>query len=104
MDKNKLSDLAGRLQKGGKGAGIGAGLIAAAGAAMYGIYQSFYTGKNCNKLPNCLAHGWLFGRGSTLVGHPSTGQFHPATPFQSTDVLPNMIFGILLNNSGGLVY
>lgn len=46
MDKNKLSDLAGRLQKGGKGAGIGAGLIAAAGAAVYGIYQSFYTGKN----------------------------------------------------------
>ena len=44
MDKNKLSDLAGRLQKGGKGAGVGAGLIAAAGAAMYGIYQSFYTG------------------------------------------------------------
>ena len=46
MDKNKLSDLAGRLQKGGKGAGIGAGLIAAAGAAVYGLYQSFYTGKN----------------------------------------------------------
>jgi prohibitin 2 len=43
MDKNKLSDLAGRLQKGGKGAGIGAGLIAAAGAAVYGLYQSFYT-------------------------------------------------------------
>ena len=46
MDKNKLSDLAGRLQKGGKGAGIGAGLIAAAGAAVYGIYQSFYTGND----------------------------------------------------------
>jgi prohibitin 2 len=43
MDKSKLNDLAGRLQKGGKGAGIGLGFLAAAGAVGYGIYQSLYT-------------------------------------------------------------
>ena len=44
MDGKKLGDLAGRLQKGGKGAGIGLGLLAAAGGAIYTISQSFYTG------------------------------------------------------------
>lgn len=48
MDKSKLTDLAGRLQKGGKGAGVGVGLLAAVGALGYGISQSMYTGK----LPN----------------------------------------------------
>jgi len=43
MDKNKLNDLAGRLQRGGKGAGIGGTLIAAAGGLAYGLYQSMYT-------------------------------------------------------------
>ena len=45
MDPNKLGDLAGRLQKGGRGAGVGGGLLAAVGALAYGISQSFYTGK-----------------------------------------------------------
>jgi len=43
MDPKKLNDLAGRLQKGGKGAGVGIGLLAAAGGIAYGISQSFYT-------------------------------------------------------------
>lgn len=43
MDKNKLNDLAGRLQRGGKGAGVGLGFLAAAGGIVYGIYQSLYT-------------------------------------------------------------
>ena len=45
MDQKKLNDLAGRLQRGGRGAGIGMGFLAAAGAAAYGVYQSLYTGK-----------------------------------------------------------
>merc|ERR1712141_559563 len=43
MDKNKLNDIAGRLQKGGKGAGAGLGFLAAAGALGYGLYKSMYT-------------------------------------------------------------
>lgn len=43
MDPKNLKDLAGRLQKGGRGAGIGLGLLAAAGGAAYGLYQSMYT-------------------------------------------------------------
>lgn len=43
MDKNALNDLAGRIQKGGRGAGIGAGFLAAAGSIAYGLYQSMYT-------------------------------------------------------------
>lgn len=45
MDPQKLNDFAGRLKKAGKGGGIGVGLLAAAGAAAYGLYQSMYTGK-----------------------------------------------------------
>jgi prohibitin 2 len=43
MDKNKLTDLANRLAKGGKGAGVGLGFLAAAGGLAYGFYQSMYT-------------------------------------------------------------
>lgn len=43
MDKNKLNDLASRLQKGGRGAGVGAGFLAAAGGIAYALYQSMYT-------------------------------------------------------------
>jgi prohibitin 2 len=43
MDKSKLNDLAGRLQKGGKGAGAGLGFLAAAAGIGYGIYNSMYT-------------------------------------------------------------
>ena len=51
MDKNKLNDLAGRLQRGGKGAGVGLGFLAAAGGIVYGLYQSLYTGKSRNSAP-----------------------------------------------------
>ena len=44
MDPNKVKDFAGRLQKGSKGAGLGLGLLAAAGGAAYALYQSMYTG------------------------------------------------------------
>lgn len=43
MDASKLNDLAGRLQRGGKGAVPGIGLLAAAGGLAYGLYQSMYT-------------------------------------------------------------
>jgi len=43
MDPQNLKDMAGRLQKGGKGAGLGLGLLAAAGGLAYGIHQSLYT-------------------------------------------------------------
>lgn len=43
MDPQNLKDIAGRLQRGGKGAGVGLGFLAAAGAAAYGLYQSMYT-------------------------------------------------------------
>lgn len=43
MDKSKLTDLANRLAKGGKGAGVGLGFLAAAGGLAYGLYQSMYT-------------------------------------------------------------
>ena len=48
MDPQKLKDVAGRLQKGGRGAGIGVGFLAAAGGLAYGLYQSMYTGKEMN--------------------------------------------------------
>ncbi|XP_076036420.1 prohibitin 2 [Oratosquilla oratoria] len=40
---DKLNDLAGRLGKGPRGLGTGLKLLAAAGAAVYGISQSMYT-------------------------------------------------------------
>lgn len=43
MDPQKMKDMAGRLQRGGKGAGVGVGLLAAAGGLAYGLYQSVYT-------------------------------------------------------------
>lgn len=43
MDKKSLNDLAGRLQKGGKGAGLGLGVLAAAGGVAYTLYQAMYT-------------------------------------------------------------
>ena len=44
MDPAKMKDFAGRLQKGGKGAGPGIGLLGAAGALAFGLYKSMYTG------------------------------------------------------------
>lgn len=44
MDPKKINDLAGRMQKGGKGLGAGIGFLAAAGTLAYGISRSFYTG------------------------------------------------------------
>ena len=44
MDPQKLKDIAGRLQKGGKGASASIGLLAVAGGALYGLYKSMYTG------------------------------------------------------------
>ncbi|ELU15649.1 hypothetical protein CAPTEDRAFT_167479 [Capitella teleta] len=43
MDPKKLSEMMGRIQKGGKGAGLGLGFLAAAGSVAYGLYQSMYT-------------------------------------------------------------
>lgn len=40
-----MEDMASRMAKGGRGAGIGAGALAALGAAAVGLYQSIYTGK-----------------------------------------------------------
>ena len=44
MDPKKAQDMANRMKKIGKGGGIGVGLLAAAGAAAYGLANSFYTG------------------------------------------------------------
>lgn len=46
MAQSKLSDLAGRFAKGPKGVGTGLKILAAAGAAGYGVIQSMYTGKS----------------------------------------------------------
>lgn len=43
MDPKNFQDLAGKIQKGGKGAGLGLGLLAAVGGLAYGASQSFYT-------------------------------------------------------------
>ena len=46
MAQSKLNDLAGKFGKGGpRGLGLGLKLLAAAGAAAYGINQSMYTGE-----------------------------------------------------------
>ena len=42
---DKLNDLAGRFAKAPKGLGLGAKILAAAGAAAVGIANSVYTGK-----------------------------------------------------------
>jgi hypothetical protein len=46
MAQSKLNDLAGRFAKGPKGVGTGLKILAAAGAAGYGVVQSLYTGKS----------------------------------------------------------
>lgn len=47
MAQSKLNDLAGKLGKGGPpGLGIGLKVLAAVGAAAYGVSQSLYTGKD----------------------------------------------------------
>lgn len=43
MDLNKLTELANRLMKGGRGAGVGIGFLAAVGGAVYGLSHSMYT-------------------------------------------------------------
>jgi prohibitin 2 len=49
MSQSKLNDLAGKFGKGGPGLppglGIGIKLLAAVGAAAYGVSQSIYTGE-----------------------------------------------------------
>lgn len=51
MAQSKLNDLAGKLGKGGPpGLGIGLKLLAAVGAAAYGVSQSLYTGKCAEQL------------------------------------------------------
>lgn len=57
---DKLNDLAGRLGKGPRGLGTGLKVLAAAGAAAYGISQSMYTGKVfrrvvCSRRPKVMA-------------------------------------------------
>lgn len=47
MAQSKLNDLAGKFGKGGPpGLGIGLKLLAVGAAAVYGVSQSMYTGKN----------------------------------------------------------
>lgn len=43
MDLNKLTEFANRLMKGGRGAGVGIGFLAAVGGAAYGLSHSMYT-------------------------------------------------------------
>lgn len=43
MDKNKMTDMANRLMKGGRGASVGLGIAAAMGGVAYGLFQSMYT-------------------------------------------------------------
>lgn len=43
MDPKKLQDVAGRLKSGGKGLGVGGGLIAAVAAAGYALSKAMYT-------------------------------------------------------------
>ncbi|ESN96029.1 hypothetical protein HELRODRAFT_185064 [Helobdella robusta] len=43
MDKNKISEIMSKLSKNGKGAGVGLGLLAAAGGLLYGVSQATYT-------------------------------------------------------------
>jgi len=43
MDPNRIRDLIGRLARGGRSAGIGTGLLLAAGGLAYGVSQSMYT-------------------------------------------------------------
>jgi prohibitin 2 len=50
MAQSKLNDLAGRFAKGPKGVGTGLKILAAAGAAGYGVMQSMYTGKSSSVL------------------------------------------------------
>jgi len=45
MAQSKLNDLAGRFGKSPRGLGIGLKFAAVAGAALYGVSQSMYTGK-----------------------------------------------------------
>ena len=44
MDNEQMKDFAKRVQKGGKGAGVGLGLIAAAAGIGYAAYNAMYTG------------------------------------------------------------
>jgi len=39
-----VTELANRLMKGGRGAGVGIGFLAAVGGAAYGLSHSMYTG------------------------------------------------------------
>lgn len=45
MAQSKFNDLAGRFGKTPKGVGLGLKLLAGAGAAAYGVFQSMFTGK-----------------------------------------------------------
>ena len=51
-----MEDIGGRLARGGKGAGIGAGLLGAIGAAAMGLYQAVYTGNNTGLLRLSYLH------------------------------------------------
>jgi len=49
MAQSKLNDLAGRLGKGPKGLGTGLKLLGLAGAGVYAVSQSLFTGKQTLK-------------------------------------------------------
>mgnify|MGYP001793597685 CR=1 FL=1 len=46
-----MEDVAGRMARAPKGAGLGVGLLGALGAAAYGLYQSVFTGKRLFNAP-----------------------------------------------------
>lgn len=76
MAQSKLNDLAGRLGKNPRGLGIGLKLAAAAGAAIYGITQSLYTGSTILALSSSLVSLFRFKRSSLTAGGSTTILFY----------------------------
>ena len=68
MDPKKAQEMASRVKKMGKGGGIGAGVLAVAGAAVYGLSKSFYTGKS-----KCMQKGHWF---ASDITPPSCSVIH----------------------------
>ena len=87
MDPKKAQEMASRVKKMGKGGGIGAGVLAVAGAAVYGLSKSFYTGKS-----KCMQKGHWFASDITPPPCSVTYYFRLRTvntlDFSSHPVIP----------------